>query len=45
MSTMFVDTPALNFRSKPTVASDTLVGTLFLGQLLKNVEDAGVLPP
>lgn len=41
MPTMFVDTSALNFRSAPIVSNDTRIGSVFLGQRLLDVVDAG----
>lgn len=42
MSKMFVDTPALNFRSEPEVSNNTRIGTVFLCQEIDDVKDAGV---
>jgi hypothetical protein len=40
MSQMFVNTPALNFRSAPVVSEETRIGSVFLGQRLSSVESA-----
>jgi len=40
MATLIVDTPALNFRSEPVVASETLIGTVYLGQRVTRARPA-----
>jgi hypothetical protein len=40
MSEMYVNVLSLNFRSRPTVGDDTLLGSVFLGQKLTNVEES-----
>jgi len=42
MVTLYVDTPALNFRSEPFVSPETWIGTVFLGQKLAKVRNADV---
>ena len=41
MVAMYVDTPALNFRSTPQVSAQNLIGTLYLCQEVQEVEDSG----
>lgn len=40
MANLYVDTPALNFRSEPRVHPDTRVGTVYLCQKLQNASQA-----
>ena len=42
MATLYVNTPALNFRSEPRIAPDTRIGTVFLAQKLSQVKNADV---
>jgi hypothetical protein len=40
VSEMYVKALAVNFRSRPIVSEETLLGTVFLGQRLTNVEES-----
>lgn len=42
MTSLYVNTPALNFRTEPRISPQTLTGTVYLGQKIQNIKDSDV---